>query len=314
MISRREAAVAVAWGCLLLLLATVAPRFFLPQQVRSMLVANAPLLVMAVGMTLVILTRQIDISVGAQFCACGLCAALLAQQGFPLVVSAAAAIALGALLGAINGVLIAGLGLPSIVVTLASLVMLREGLRWWRQGEFVRNLPESFQWAGWGQTAGSWLVVGVAAVAWLVATWCLKYWSPARTLCAVGSDPEAARLLGLRPAWCTGGVFVVMGMLTGLAAVLNAIRFADLDPNAGLGLELQVIAAVVVGGTAVTGGRARLVGTLLGVGLLGSLGPALVFLHTQPEWEKALQGVIILAAVASESFTTGRRASAASSA
>ncbi len=101
-----------------------------------------------------------------------------------------------------------------------------------------------------------------------------------------------------------------MGALAGLAALLNAVRFADVDPNAGTGLELQVIAAVVVGGAAISGGRGTLVGTLIGVALLGSIGPALVFLGTQPQWEKAIQGLIILLAVASDALDREGRLSA----
>ena len=102
-----------------------------------------------------------------------------------------------------------------------------------------------------------------------------------------------------------------MGALAGLAALLNAVRFADVDPNAGTGLELQVIAAVVVGGVAVSGGRGTLAGSAIGVALLGSIGPALVFLGTnphlaflggKPQWEKAIQGLIILLAVASDAL------------
>jgi rhamnose transport system permease protein len=95
---------------------------------------------------------------------------------------------------------------------------------------------------------------------------------------------------------------MIMGALSGLAALLNAVRFVDVDPNAGTGLELQVIAAVVVGGVAISGGRGTLMGTLIGVALLGSIGPALVYLETKPQWEKAIQGLIILLAVASDAL------------
>jgi rhamnose transport system permease protein len=113
--------------------------------------------------------------------------------------------------------------------------------------------------------------------------------------------------MGIRPRRVVFGVFVLMGLLSGLAALLNAIRFADVDPNAGTGLELQVIAAVVVGGTAISGGRGTLAGTLLGVLLLATIGPGLVFLGTQAHWEKAIQGAIILLAVAADSVKRKRR-------
>ena len=98
-----------------------------------------------------------------------------------------------------------------------------------------------------------------------------------------------------------------MGSLAGLASLLSAVRFVDVDPNAGSALELQVIAAVVVGGVAVKGGRGTLCGTFIGVVLLGSIAPALVFLNTKPQWERAIQGLIILAAVASDAFTREER-------
>ncbi len=196
----------------------------------------------------------------------------------------------------------AALGLPSIVVTLATLVIFRESLRWARAGEFVRGLPSNFQWFGLGQGPGQWLVVACAVVVFLVFAWALRFLAAGRTVYATGSDPEAARLAGIRPKRVIFSVFVLMGGLTGLAALLNAVRFPVIAPDEGTGLELQAIAAVVVGGVAISGGRGTLVGTLIGVVLLASIAPALVFLHTQPQWEKAVQGLIILAAVASDGF------------
>jgi rhamnose transport system permease protein len=220
-------------------------------------------------------------------------------------------------MGAINGALVARLGMPSIVVTLATLVIGRESLRYVREGEFIRNLPPGFQWFGAGQGAGQWLVVATALAVFIVFACGLRYLSAGRAVYATGSDPEAARLAGIRPRLVVFGVFVVMGALTGLAALLNAVRFGDIDPNAGTGLELQVIAAVVVGGVAISGGRGTLVGTLIGVALLGSIGPALVFLGAtlpaglqwlgKPQWEKAIQGLIILLAVSSDAFNRQRR-------
>jgi rhamnose transport system permease protein len=265
-------------------------------------VGNAPVLVAAVGMTLVIVCRQIDISVGSQFSICGVVAGLLAKAGAPIPVVGLGTLAAGAGLGAVNGVLVAGLGLPSIVVTLATLVVLRESLRYAREGEFVRNLPPGFQWFGAGQSGGQWLVVAAALTVFAAFALGLRSLSAGRAVYATGSDPEAARLAGIRPRRVVFGVFVVMGALAGLAALLNAVRFGDVDPNSGTGLEMQVIAAVVVGGVAISGGRGTLIGSLIGVGLLGTIGPALVFLHAEAQWEKAIQGIIILLAVASDAL------------
>jgi rhamnose transport system permease protein len=273
---------------------------------RSILVASAPVLVAAVGMTLVILARQIDISIGSQFSLCGVVAGLLARSGLPMPLVALATVLTGAAFGAANGALVAGLGLPSIVVTLATLVILREGLRWWREGEFVRNLPTDFQWFGLSQAAGQWLIVGIALVLFAVFAWSLRNLLIGRAVYATGSAPESAWLAGVRPRRVVLGVFVAMGALTGLAALLNSIRFAVVDPIAGTGLEMQVIAAVVVGGVAISGGRGTLAGPLVGVALLATIGPGLVFLGAEPYWEKAIQGGIILVAVASDAINSGR--------
>src|SRR5207253_1401044 len=113
-----------------------------------------------------------------------------------------------------------------------------------------------------------------------------------------GSNVEAARLAGIDTAAIKLSAFAIGGALTGLAALLNSVRFNQIPSNTGLGLEMKAVAAVVVGGTAVTGGRGTVSGTVLGVALLGAVGPALTFLGVSAQWERALQGAIILAAVA----------------
>lgn len=298
---------ALAYLVLLAVLAVAAPRFYQADQVRAFFVSNAPILTVALGMTLVIIAREIDISVGSQFSICGVVAGLLAKAGLPMPAVACGTLLAGSAMGALNGFLVAVVGLPSIVVTLATLVILRESLRWWREGEFVYNLPAGFQWFGLGQGIGQWALVLIAGTVFVLAAWGARNLSGLRAVYAVGSDQEAARLAGVRPRRVVFGVFVAMGALAGLASLLNAVRFADVDPNSGVGLELQVIAAAVVGGAAVTGGRGTPAGTLIGVALLGTIGPALVFLGTQPQWEKAVQGLIILAAVASDSLEGRRR-------
>src|SRR5262249_52765732 len=153
-------------------------------------------LVAAVGMTLVILCRQIDISIGSQFCICGIVAGLLAKAGVPIPLVALGSLLVGAGMGAINGALVAGLGLPAIVVTLATLVIGRESLRYAREGEFVRNLPAEFQWFGAGQSGGQWLVVALAIAVLLAFAWGLGNLAMGRAVYATGSDSEAARLAG----------------------------------------------------------------------------------------------------------------------
>jgi rhamnose transport system permease protein len=302
----REWSVFFAFLAILLLLAFRAPDFFQPAQLLSMLCDAVPVLIAACGMTLVIICRQIDISIGSQFALCSVFAGLAASNGWPMPVVVVVAIVCGAAMGAFNGVLVAGLGIPSIVVTLATMVTWREALRWWREGEFV-SLPDGFQWFGLPQQAGQFTIIAIAILLFLFLAFLLKHLSAGRFVYAVGSDKEAARLAGIHPQKVTFTVFALMGALTGLAALLTAVRFPDVDPKAGQGLELKAIAAAVVGGVAISGGRGYLWGVAAGVLLLSSIAPALVFLHLQPQWEKALQGLIILLAVAADGWRSVRR-------
>ena len=128
-------------------------------------------------------------------------------------------------------------------------------------------------------------------------SWGLRNLAAGRVVYATGSDPNAARLAGVNPARVVFAVFVITGALTGFAAVFNAVRFHQIPSNAGMGLELKVIAAAVVGGVAISGGRGTIAGTMLGLLLLGVIGPALTFLGLSAYWERAIEGGIILAAV-----------------
>ena len=147
--------------------------------------------------------------------------------------------------------------------------------------------------------------------------WGLGHVAAGRAIYATGSNPRAARLAGLNTSAVKWMVFTVLGALTGLAAVLNAVRFNQIPSNAGIGLEMKVIASVVVGGASVAGGTGRVMGTVLGVVLLAAVGPALTFLGVSAYWERAIQGGIILVAIAAEGIrhpAYRRLASAAASA
>ncbi len=297
---KREISAAIAYAVLLLVVGIIAPAFFEAGNLGDLVVNNAPILLLAIGMTLVILIGEIDISVGSQFAVASVAAGYLAKTGMPMPVLFFALLVIGGLMGAVNGVLVGWFKLPSIIVTLAMLAAWRDGLRWTTEGAWVQNLPENFQWFGLGQTFGQLLIVVIPLVIFAVFAWILRNLNLGRAIYAVGSDAEAARLAGIRPNNVVFGVFVVMGALVGLAALLNAVRFNSIPSNAGIGLELKAIAAVVVGGAAITGGRGSLLGTLIGVALLGTIGTALTFLGINPFWEKAIQGLIILAALVSD--------------
>ena len=169
------------------------------------------------------------------------------------------------LLGSLNGGLISFVRAPSIVVTLATMIVWRESLRWSTGGAWVENLPANFQWFGLGQQTGQAAIVILAlTVVRFVLVGFRKPLRISRDL-RTGSDSEAARLAGIPVKAVLFWVFVLMGALTGIAAVLNAVRFSDVPANSGMNLELKAIAAVVVGGAPITGGRGSLLGTFIGV-------------------------------------------------
>jgi rhamnose transport system permease protein len=302
----REITVAAALGLLLVALGIFAPNFFELQPLLSRLTSQMPALVAAIGITLVIITRQIDISIGAQFSLCAVVAGL-AAAGMPLGVAVLAAVGTGIVMGAFNGVLVAWLGLPSIVVTLATMVTWNEMLRLWQQGRLL-PLPDGIQWFGLSQAAGQGVVIGSAVVLLLAAAWAMKNLAAGRHVYATGTDAEAARLAGIDPKRVTFGVFVLMGGLAGLAAVLNLVQSPQVQPNAGDGLELKVIAAAVVGGVAINGGRGNLWGVLLGLLLLANVNPALTHFKMEPYWERAIQGLVILLAVVADGMKRSKKA------
>jgi rhamnose transport system permease protein len=300
--SPRERPALIALLLLLAALALAAPGFFTPGNLREILMNLLPTLIVASGMTLVIALGEIDVSVGSQFALYSVLAGWLAREGVPLPMVIVVLGFAGILVGAGVGLLIARALVPSIVATLAVMVLLRESVRWSTGGEWIHNLPGNFQWFGLGGAAGQALIASSAIAIVLVLLWAMRRLAAGRAVLAVGSNREAARLAGIDPPRVVTAVFALMGALTALAAMLNAVRFLEVPANAGFGLELEAIAAVIVGGASISGGRASLTGTLVGVVLLGVIGTALTFLGVSPFWEKAVQGAIILAAVALEAL------------
>jgi rhamnose transport system permease protein len=294
---RRELSVAFAVAALLIVLAILAPGFFTRENLSDLVLANMPVLIVALGMTLVILTGHIDISVGAMFAICSVAAGEFAKMGLPAVGAGLGACAVGATLGAMNGALVAYARIPSIVVTLAAMVAFRDALRWITQGAWVQDLPVNFQWLGTTQAASNATTFVIAGALAVAIAWGLRNLPAGRAVYATGSNENAARLAGIDSALVTFWVFTITGALTGCAALLNSVRFNQIPGNAGIGMEMKVITAVVVGGTAITGGRGSIQGTVLGVVLLGIVSPALTFLGFNAYWERAIQGLIILCAV-----------------
>ena len=294
----REVGVAATIALLNLVLLIYARGYFSRENFADLFLANAPVLVISLGMLLVILAGHIDISVGSMFAVCSVIAGMAAKEGLSSTESALASCLAGAACGAINGGLTAYLRVPSIVATLATMIVLRDGLRWATQGSWVGDLPPGFQLLGLPPGAFTVTIFALTIVLLLLAAGGLRYLRAGRAIYATGSSEEAAGLVGIKTKRVVFSVFTLTGTLTGFAAAMNAVRFHQIPSNAGLGLEMKVIAAVVVGGAAITGGSGTVLGTLLGVILLGSIGTSLTFLGISAYWERSVQGAIILIAVA----------------
>ncbi|MBS1823273.1 MAG: ABC transporter permease [Acidobacteria bacterium] len=303
----REFGVLAANVALLAILAFCAHGYFTRGNLFDLFLSAMPVMIVAIGMTLIILAGHIDISVGSVFALSSVVMGMCAASGVPTILSAFAACGVGAFCGAFNGVLVAKLRMPSIVVTLATMVALRDGLRWKTQGAWVEGLPARFQW--FGMSSASYNILCFLIVVFLVAlsAFGLRYLRLGRAVFATGSNESAARMAGIDTSKIVLGVFALTGLFTGLAAALNAARFKQIPSNSGIGLELKVIAAVAVGGAAITGGSASITGTVLGVVLLNGIGSALTYLGISAYWEKAIQGGIILIAVAIDAIKTPRR-------
>jgi len=303
----REAGIFLTILALMLLLAWRTSGYFSHANLTDLFLTNMPVMIIAVGMTLLVIVGQIDISVGSIFAVCSVVMGLCAQQGLPSMLGAAITCIAGALCGTFNGGLVAYIRIPSIVATLATMVALRDGLRWYTQGSWIQGLPVQFQWFGHTQRSFTIfafsitiLIVGATAVG-------LYNFHAGRAVFATGSNEAAGRISGINTRRVIFSVFALTGALTGLAASLNAVRFNQIPSNSGLGLELKVITAVAVGGASITGGSATISGTVLGVILLGCIGSALTFLGINAYWEKAIQGSIILIAVALDTIHLHRR-------
>ncbi|GHO97635.1 sugar ABC transporter permease [Reticulibacter mediterranei] len=288
------------------------PRFLSPSNIEQILLSIAILAIVAVGETLVVLTRNVDLSVGSMV---GLTAFFVAnlfkqQPGTNLVLAILLGCAVGLVLGAINGLIVTVGRVPAIIVTLGTLYVYR-GLDFVIAGGSqvsASDVPDSFLnlatarigLFGVGVPA---LIIFAAAIA-LIFAYLLHSTRSGRQLYAIGSNPEAARLVGIRSDLLVFGTFMLSGLLCGFAGVLWGARFATVDATAATGLELQVVAAVVVGGVNIFGGSGTIIGAMLGAIVLGTIDDALNLLKLSQFWLQAIDGAAILVAVTLDSFIT----------
>ncbi|MFG2043197.1 ABC transporter permease [Dactylosporangium sp. NPDC048998] len=297
----RELGILAALGLLVAATAITNPRFLSAQSIKDLLLGSTILAILATGQAIVVITRNVDLSVGSVL---GLSAFMtgtlfLDHPGIPIPVVLVAGAALGAVCGAVNGALIAAARVPALVVTLGTLYVFRGIDYQWATGKQInaKDIPTSFLHMGTSTILGLPLLTLFALVVVLCAGFYLRSYRSGRELYAIGSDPAAARLSGIAVGRRVFAAFVVCGALAGLAGVLYVARFGTLDANAGLGQELNVVAAVVVGGVAIFGGSGSVFGAALGAMLLTTIGSALPVLGVTPFWQRAAVGALILAAI-----------------
>ena len=258
----------------------------------------APILVVAVAMTFVIVTAGIDLSVGSTVALVNAVCALLLAAGLPWVPVVIAMLAFGAAVGLLQGWFIAYEGIPAFIVTLAGLSILRGVALWLTEGYSipVPQLP-GFYAIGRGSLLGIPIpaLIAVAVVALgLVVLETTKY---GRQVVAVGSNPEAARRVGMPARRVVASVYAITGVASALAGLMIAARLGSGSSNAAVGFELQVIAAVVLGGTSLMGGRGTIVGTTLGALTIAVIGNGLILMHISPFFTQIVTGAIILGAI-----------------
>jgi ribose/xylose/arabinose/galactoside ABC-type transport system permease subunit len=267
---------------------------------------NAYIAVAAIGMSMVIISRNIDISVGSLIGVLGTISGSMALNGYPIWASWLVPILLGGLVGALIGFMVAYLRIPSIVVTLGLLSILKGGLITVTNGEWITDLPNEFFLA---QMKTPEVVLGgftfpeipspiiIMIVLTIIAALWLRYSATGRAIYAVGGNAEAARLSGISEQRILMTVFIINGLTVGIAAVLWATQLSIIQSTVAAGVELQIITAAVVGGVSILGGVGTVFGAMLAAILLSAINSALVFIDVSPYWFRAVVGVLILITV-----------------
>jgi ribose transport system permease protein len=283
-------------------LALSTPNFFSTANLANVALQVAVLTIIALGMTLVILTEGIDLSLGPVLGLCGVTAALLVTAGYPLPVAIGSALVIGMIFGAVNGTLVAVMGMPPFVVTLGTFGIAQSIATVLTKGDSVTSLPAYYRWFNDGVFAGIpvpiWATIAVFAL-----TWFLLYRTKfGRYVFAIGGNRRALILSGTRVNAYHIAVYVYAGFLAGIASFIMTARMNAAHPTIGVGLEFDAIAAVILGGTSFEKGRGGIAGTVIGALAVGVLRNGLNLLGVGTEWQVAIVGVVIIAAVGLDSL------------
>ena len=286
-------------------------RFISPRNLANILTEVSIYGVVAVGMTFVILTRGVDLAVGSLVGLTGILAAMtavaLATSGVDWLLAMIVALAVGGGVGLVHGKVVTWLGVPPFIVTLGGLTVWRGFTLMVNDGAPVSGLSEAVQWWGSGRIVGVPTPVVVFALVAAGGFATLRYTRYGRHVYAVGGNPEAARLSGLNVGAVLTSVYVIVGALSGLAGFLLSARLGSGEAVAGTGYELRIIASVVIGGASLFGGLGGVGGTVIGAMLIGVLTNGLVIMDVSAYLQQVVIGVIIVAAVAFDTYAKSHR-------
>jgi ribose/xylose/arabinose/galactoside ABC-type transport system permease subunit len=282
------------------------PGFLRADNLRDILINAAPLVIAACGMTMVIIAGMIDISAGSALAVCAVVAGMTAKTGASLPFVILLPPLTGALIGAVNGWLVAVARIPAIIATLGMMSVLRGGIIWWTRGEWIGNLPASFSAIGRGEVAGIPMPVLVSMGIVTTTALLLARTPLGRHIYAVGGNPLAAARMGIPVRRILWLVFVMHGALLGLSALVYASRFSVIQSNAGAGFELLAISAAVVGGANIFGGQGTVWGSAIGGLLLQVISTGLIFRRVSEYWAPSVQGALVLLAVVADALRTRR--------
>jgi ribose/xylose/arabinose/galactoside ABC-type transport system permease subunit len=292
----QELVIAGALIALFVVVSAINPRFLAANNLNTIISGNAYIAVAAIGMSMIIITGHIDVSIGALIGVLATISGTLAVSGYPVWIAWTVPIFIGAAVNAVVGALVAYGRLPSIVVTLGMLSILRGGLVSVTGGKWINNLPPSFQLAQarWLDVpAPIWFMVLLTIAAFLF----MRNTAFGRSLYAIGGNPEAARAAGIPVERRIVEVFAIHGAIGGVATMLFATQLKVIQSTVPPNLELTIITASVIGGVSILGGTGTVIGSTLAAILFAAIGSAMIFVNVSPYWLRAVIGVLILVTV-----------------
>ncbi|WP_031498642.1 ABC transporter permease, partial [Bryobacter aggregatus] len=296
------------FGTLIVLFITLCfvPNFLSETNLSSVIRQTAVINIMALGMTMIIITGGIDLSVGSILAMGGLLGTMAMAKGQPIAIGILVGIATGAFWGFLNGYLTTRLKINSFIVTLGTLGIIRGLTLVISNGLPVHDIPPAFSFLGEGTVLGVPFVLWVLMACAAIVHFILEHTKLGRYSFAIGSNPDAAFYAGIPVAFHVTCVYAIGGALTGLAGMIEASRLMTGQPTAGQGYELQAIAAVVIGGGSLRGGEGSVLGTLVGAFIMGLLSNGSDLQGISPYWQQAIIGAIIILAVSVDEFRKRR--------